>query len=360
MGLRALGLALDAQLDRVRIPAVRPAFALGGVAAALAVAVVAFLALGGAHQVSRGYDKFTSESAVEVREAPSQRFTELGNNGRIDHWKVAMRNGYDPHPLRGSGAGTYALLWAQHRKTSFTVVDGHSLEIETLGELGLVGLALLAIALLTMFGALGRRAWLRKGAWAGLTAAGVGWLAQASVDWLWETPAVTLWLFAAGGLALGAPVARRLGVGARAAAVPAAEPASRTAVTTEQPAVPAAAASGGGGGAVAGPVRAGDDPEGPADGTLRPVATETATCAAPTARRRTTRAVARPWRPATRRVTCPRPPSPVPAGPGRGRPPASRWRPRARSSRSRPSSSTAPRRTSTTPSPPSGRATAPR
>ena len=73
-----------------------------------------------------------------------------------------MRNGYDPHPLRGSGAGTYALLWAQHRKTSFTVVDGHSLEIETLGELGIVGLALLAIALLTMLGALARRAWVRR------------------------------------------------------------------------------------------------------------------------------------------------------------------------------------------------------
>jgi hypothetical protein len=259
MGLRALGLALDAQLASIRGPVIRPLLARAAAGGVLVAAVVAFLALGGPHQVSRGYDKFTSDSVVKVREAPSERFTELGNNGRIDHWKVALHNGYDPHPLRGSGAGTFALLWAEHRKTSFTVIDGHSLEIETLGELGIVGLALLALALLTMFGALGRRAWVEKGAWAGLTAAGVGWLAQASVDWLWETPAVTVWLFAAGGLALGAPVARRLAVvpAAAAAGAGAGEPPARAAApAAERPPVSAVAAPGGGG-----PVREAQGPD---------------------------------------------------------------------------------------------------
>jgi hypothetical protein len=240
MALRALGLALDAQLRRVRIPRARPLVARLLTAGALLAAVLVFLGAGGAHQVSTGWHKFTSDTEVKVREAPNQRFTEIANNGRIAHWKVALRDGYEPHPLRGSGAGTYALLWAEHRKTSFTVVDGHSLELETLGELGIVGLALLGVALLTLFGGLGRRAWAEKGAWAGLTAAAVGWLAQASFDWLWETPAVTLWLVAAGGLALGAPVARRARP-RHLAVVPAGAPAERLAATAEQPAVPAVA-----------------------------------------------------------------------------------------------------------------------
>jgi hypothetical protein len=86
-----------------------------------------------------------------------------------------------------------------------------------------------------------------KGAWAGLTAAGVGWLAQASVDWLWETPAVTVWLFAAGGLALGAPVARRLAAVRSPAAARAADGEPAAAVGAERSPVSAVAAPGGGG-----------------------------------------------------------------------------------------------------------------
>ena len=52
-----------------------------------------------------------------------------------------------------------------------------------------------------------------RSVYAALFAAALTWAVHAGVDWDWEMPAVTLWLFAAGGAALarseGAPVHRR-------------------------------------------------------------------------------------------------------------------------------------------------------
>jgi hypothetical protein len=45
-----------------------------------------------------------------------------------------------------------------------------------------------------------------------LLAAGIAWALHALVDWDWEMPAVTLWFWAAGGMALAAPVGARSGL----------------------------------------------------------------------------------------------------------------------------------------------------
>ena len=75
--------------------------------------------------------------------------------------------------------------------------------VEVLDELGLVGLCLLATALLTIFVVLGARARGRERTlYAALLAAGLVWAMRAGIDWDWEMPAVTLWLFALGGAAL--------------------------------------------------------------------------------------------------------------------------------------------------------------
>ena len=44
-----------------------------------------------------------------------------------------------------SGAGTYPVLWARDRRAPATVNDGHSLYLESLGELGLVGAGCLLV-----------------------------------------------------------------------------------------------------------------------------------------------------------------------------------------------------------------------
>jgi len=90
------------------------------------------------------------------------------------------------------------------------VVDAHSLYLETVAELGLVGLALLMAALGVMAVALLRRArGAQRSLYAALIAAFAAWGIHTGVDWHWEMPVVTLWVFALGGLAIAAPASSR-------------------------------------------------------------------------------------------------------------------------------------------------------
>jgi len=214
VALRAALLCVDRRVATVRLPRPgRRSVLAGAVAGALAAVGVLVLA-GGAQRVADTYESFTSSSSVPLDAPAEQRFTTIANNGPIDHWAVALSEGFGPHPLQGSGAGTYQLLWAHGRDNDFVVLDAHSVYVEVLGELGIVGLALLVAGLVTMLAALGVRALRDGAAWAGLAAAAAAWAVHAGIDWMWETPAVTLWLFAAGGLALSRP--RRDGVAAAA------------------------------------------------------------------------------------------------------------------------------------------------
>ena len=51
------------------------------------------------------------------------------------------------HPLLGSGAGSFDDYWLEHRSFPAYVRDAHNLYLETAAELGIVGLALLPMAL---------------------------------------------------------------------------------------------------------------------------------------------------------------------------------------------------------------------
>ncbi len=104
------------------------------------------------------------------------------------------------------GAGAYGLLWAQERAETLATVpvkDAHSLYVESLAELGVVGFILIVAALSIILLAL---APLRRGAdravYAALFAGAFTWAIHAGVDWDWEMPAVTAWVFALGGMAL--------------------------------------------------------------------------------------------------------------------------------------------------------------
>lgn len=212
--LRGLLLAADARLARVPIGPVFRRRAWSAVGATAAIAIAIGIGLGGVHQARKAYDKITTGGTVPSDLAPSQRFTQLSSNGRIGHWRVAIDEGFEPHRLHGAGAGTFALQWAHGRTSSFTVVDAHSLYVEVLSELGIVGLVLLAGALLAMLVAMARRTRGPNGpVWGALLAAAVAWMVRAGFDWDWEMPAVTLWVMAAGGLALGAPLRRSRGDG---------------------------------------------------------------------------------------------------------------------------------------------------
>ena len=122
--------------------------------------------------------------------ATTQRFANVRSN-RYAYWDVAL-DSFADRPLVGVGSGGWGTEWLRERPIGEAARDAHSVELETLAELGLVGLGLLALAFGGVAGAavvLQRRdPQVAAGASAGLTV----WLAHATLDWDWELPAVTL------------------------------------------------------------------------------------------------------------------------------------------------------------------------
>ncbi len=175
--------------------------------------LLAAVAVDAPGRVDRQWDRFVSGDVVDDRGDTRSRLTNLGNNGRIDHWRVAL-DGFRDEPLAGNGAGTYQLLWARDRPYAFTVNDGHSLYLEVMSELGLVGLILIVGTLLALLvGAALRARGPNRNVYAAVLAMTAIWAVHAGIDWDWEMPAVTLWLFALGGLALSRSGAEPSGAG---------------------------------------------------------------------------------------------------------------------------------------------------
>lgn len=106
-------------------------------------------------------------------------------------------------PLHGLGSGGFAQLWALERPIPVNAIDAHSLYLETLLELGAVGLAVVLVTLALPLAVAPRLA----GGWAaGATGAYAAFLVHAAVDWDWEMPVVTIAGLACGAALLSAGV----------------------------------------------------------------------------------------------------------------------------------------------------------
>lgn len=211
-GARAALLPVDQRLVTLRVgPKLRRPPVLAAVSVAVvAGAVAGALAVGLPATLDAQYDRFVHGDTIHEANVRS-RLTDPGNHGRLLQWRVAL-DAFSAEPLHGSGAGTYALEWDLRRPESYLVEDAHSLYVEVLGELGLVGLMLVAAALLiVLWGFATRSRGPDRVIGGALLGAGVAWAIQAGVDWTWEMPVITLWLFAVGGLALAAPVSSEPG-----------------------------------------------------------------------------------------------------------------------------------------------------
>ena len=114
-------------------------------------------------------------------------------SGRWQFWGAAVDQ-FEEHPFAGDGAGSYQAWWLRHGSLAFYVQDAHSLYLETLGELGLLGIVLLAGALVAALVAAGRRLRESPGdprpAVAAATAALVAFAVGAAIDWIWEMTVV--------------------------------------------------------------------------------------------------------------------------------------------------------------------------
>ena len=213
---------LDRRLTRWEPGPVSPRRALAAGAVVVALGLAGALAAGLPGELSRQYDRFVSGDLVEGSESgQAARLTDVGNNGRLEEWELAL-DAFGRDSLIGNGAGTFALIWDRDRSEVFEVHDGHSLYLETLAELGLIGLVLLGVVLVTVLGGLAVRA---RGPdrplYAAVAVVALAWALHAAIDWDWEMPVVTLPFWALAGAALGVSRAQatgwRPGRGARVA-----------------------------------------------------------------------------------------------------------------------------------------------
>ena len=145
--------------------------------------------------VDRQWDEFMTPAAAPS--GPSlegaERLTSARGT-RSDLYRVAI-DGFEAHPLHGDGSGGYQYRFAFGREVTERVRDAHSLYLETLSELGLVGFVLLmgfigatAFAAIT---ARRRRSSLSGAQSAAAAGAFAVWLAHAGVDWDWQVPALS-------------------------------------------------------------------------------------------------------------------------------------------------------------------------
>ena len=202
--LRAVMLPLDKWLVSLALPTRmrRPVLATATVGT-VAVVVAGCAAVQAPSLIADKYDEFNA-GEVNVPKTGLSRLTTATSNGRQDHWDVANA-AYEANSGRGTGAGTWGIEWSRERPNKLWVQDAHSLYLEVRSELGLPGLILVAAALLLIAGAfLFRMRGPDKAMFAALFAAALAWGTHAGIDWDWEMAVVTLWLFAAGGLALSA------------------------------------------------------------------------------------------------------------------------------------------------------------
>ncbi|MDQ6732182.1 MAG: O-antigen ligase family protein [Actinomycetota bacterium] len=140
------------------------------------------------------------ENSTSPLSSGASRLTTLQSD-RYSYWRVAM-NTFGQQPLRGVGAGGWSVAWLRLRPHNVGAQDAHSLPLQTMAELGAVGL----ILLLVFFGGVtlaARRALTRSPALAAGPIAGVVvYAAHSPLDWDWQMPALTLVAIVLAGLLL--------------------------------------------------------------------------------------------------------------------------------------------------------------
>ncbi len=180
--------------------------ALRWIAGAIAVvAIGAAIAVGG-----RAWSQFSS-SDVQFPENPATHFSQFSGAGRHDFYRVALDT-FGEKPLLGTGAGTYQFSWERHRSIDQPVHDAHSLYLETLSELGIVGgllvLALVGVLLWTGFAAWRAAPHPQRERYAALFAASLAFAVAAGLDWFWEIADLGAIFFLAAGVLVAARCAQ--------------------------------------------------------------------------------------------------------------------------------------------------------
>jgi hypothetical protein len=175
--------------------------------------VIAVIAVALAVTVANPMERFRAfktppgaAAAIDRGDFVKQHLLSSSGSGRWQFWSAAVDE-WRESPLWGDGAGSFEAWWGKHGSIALFVKDAHSLYLETLGELGVIGLALVLALVGTGIVAGGLRAVRASGDTrvygAATTAVFVAYCTAAGIDWVWELTAVSIVGFVSLGLAVG-------------------------------------------------------------------------------------------------------------------------------------------------------------
>jgi len=193
-----------------RLPS--PPRAVGQVTAVVLV-VLAVAAIVLAHPIAK-FDAFKSSPPAHTDTL--NHLLNSSGSGRWQFWGAAISE-FRAHPLNGGGAGSWQAWWLQHGSLNVFSQFAHSLYLESLGELGIVGLLLIGAAVVVaVAGAIRSALLLESGEVAAAAACGIAFFVAAAYDWVWQLAGIAIVGVGMLGFALGALPSTRASARGRA------------------------------------------------------------------------------------------------------------------------------------------------
>ena len=186
---------IQAGISKLLIDGRRPAwtrpsrnFSLAALGVAAVVLAAVFLAANGPGRVADGIDEFRGGANAGTG---TSRLNSFAGESRYDLWQSALDENATK-PLTGTGAGTFVYWWDRDAAGAEAVQDAHSVYLQTLGEVGLVGFVLYVGFVMILLGAgsvLAARAGpALRSVLAAAVAGCFAFFITAGVDWTWQMP----------------------------------------------------------------------------------------------------------------------------------------------------------------------------
>jgi O-antigen ligase/polysaccharide polymerase Wzy-like membrane protein len=192
-----------------------------GRATAIAAGVLVVVAILLAHPVAR-FDDFKSNTAGATGSSTvtTTHLLSSSGSGRWQFWGAAISE-FKDHPLNGGGAGSWGAWWLEHGSLPGVFTQyAHSLYLEALAELGIVGFLLIAgFVLVAAVGSVRSALALGSSEIAAAAACGIAFFAAAAYDWVWQLAGIAVVGVGMLGIALGALPAVRAGAWGRSGVV---------------------------------------------------------------------------------------------------------------------------------------------
>lgn len=161
-------------------------------AASLVVVLIGAVAFNVPERASNTWAEF---KVPETSGIGAGRLGGFEGNGRYQYWSAALDENAS-EPLKGTGPGTFEYWWARNGDIPGFVRDAHSLYLQTLGELGVIGFALLIafLALITLGGLyrLINAAERQRGQLAAALGGCFAFCLAAGFDWVWQIPVIPI------------------------------------------------------------------------------------------------------------------------------------------------------------------------